>query len=405
MYKVPSTVFQSSYKSKTIESPITHLVNALPNTVVDGSVEVVSSAYGLGYVITVTRDPALDQLINCAALDSAGNDLRFHLTTSITGTWLNVSVTTGTLSTTLSITGTFITGIAANGLMTLTTSIHPADAFISFTNAVKHNWIKWSDIGYLSFTQGRDNVAGERPLDWAGWIYQVRKLNDKVIAYGQNGVSFLIPRGNAFGLNTIYRIGLKGKHAVAGDETKQFFIDNTGCMWKVSDSLKSLGYSEYLDSLNSSVVMSYDSSENLLYICDGVLGFVFDVEGESLGKGPVNITGIGYKSGTQYVTASSTISTDAFEICTDIFDLGVRAGKTIFSVELGTDLTAGLYVSVDWRRDKAGSFTQTPWYAVSAQGRATVIAYGREFRFRVKTASYEYFELDYIKINGVADAY
>ncbi|MFA5037728.1 MAG: hypothetical protein WC479_11195 [Candidatus Izemoplasmatales bacterium] len=206
-------------------------------------------------------------------------------------------------------------------------------------------------------------------------------------------------------MNTIYRIGLKGKHAVAGDETKQFFIDNTGCMWKVSDSLKSLGYSEYLDSLNSSVVMSYDSSENLLYICDGVLGFVFDVEGESLGKGPVNITGIGYKSGTQYVTASSTISTDAFEICTDIFDLGVRAGKTIFSVELGTDLTAGLYVSVDWRRDKAGSFTQTPWYAVSAQGRATVIAYGREFRFRVKTASYEYFELDYIKINGVADAY
>jgi len=405
MYKVPSTVFQSSYKPKTIESPITHLVNALPNTVVDGSVEVVSSAYGLGYVITVTRDPALDQLINCAALDSAGNDLRFHLTTSITGTWLNVSVTTGTLSTTLSITGTFITGIAANGLMTVTTSVLPSGAFVSFAAAAKTNWVKWSDIGYLSFTQGRDNVAGERPLDWNGWVYQVRKLNDKVIAYGQNGVSFLIPRGSAFGLNTIYRIGLKGKHAVAGDETKQFFIDNTGCMWKVSDSLKSLGYSEYLDSLNSSVVMSYDSSENLLYICDGVLGFVFDVEGESLGKGPVNITGIGYKSGTQYVTASSTISTDAFEVCTDIFDLGVRAGKTIFSVELGTDLTVGLYVSVDWRRDKAGSFTQTPWYTVSAQGRATVIAYGREFRFRVKTASYEYFELDYIKINGVADAY
>ena len=64
-----------------------------------------------------------------------------------------------------------------------------------------------------------------------------------------------------------------------------------------------------------------------------------------------------------------------------------------------------LSVAVDWRRDKSSEFTQTPWYTVSAHGRAYVIAYGREFRFRVKAASYESFELDYIKVNGVADAY
>ena len=85
--------------------------------------------------------------------------------------------------------------------------------------------------------------------------------------------------------------------------------------------------------------------------------FAYNDESKSFGKCSPNITGIGYKSGTEYITSSSAIVTDAFEICTDTFDFGVRSGKTIFSVELGTDLTVGLYVAVDWRRNKAESFT------------------------------------------------
>jgi len=270
---------------------------------------------------------------------------------------------------------------------------------------IKRNWVKWSNIGSLDFTIWKDNIAGEHPLDWKGWVYAIKKLRDKIVVYGENGVSLLTPVGPAYGLNTIYRIGLKGKHAVTGDDTKHFFIDRDGKLIKLTDSIDILDYSEYLSTLYSSIVMSYDALNNLVYICDGDKGYVFDVSGNSLGECQGNITGVGYQSGTLYITAPAAIITDPFEICTDIYDFGTRNGKTIHSLEFGTDLTTGLYASIDYRRDKATGFSQTPWYTVWKNGMVPINAYGREFRFRVKTLIYEQFNLDYILINGVQDAY
>jgi len=142
--------------------------------------------------------------------------------------------------------------------MTLTLELRPNESFIPFASVTKKNWLKWSDVGSVNFTIGRSNVAGERPLDWNGFIYSVKKLRNKVVAYGENGVSFLTPAGGAYGLDTIYRVGLKGKHAVTGDDSKHFFVDNSGQLWKVSAELELLDYSEYLSSLNASIVMSYD---------------------------------------------------------------------------------------------------------------------------------------------------
>ncbi|MHA1481892.1 MAG: hypothetical protein ACTSQA_00455 [Candidatus Heimdallarchaeaceae archaeon] len=273
------------------------------------------------------------------------------------------------------------------------------------TDVLKNNWVKWSNIGSLDFTIGRDNVAGERPLDWSGMIYCVKKLNGKIVVYGENGVSFLIPSGVAFGLKTIYRIGLKGKCAIAGNESKHFFIDNSGKLCEVSDTFRVHDFSEYLSKLTSNLVMSYDELENFIYICDGSLGYVFNTVTSNLGGCSSNITGIGYKTGIQYVAASNTISVDPFEICTGIYDLGERANKTIFSLELGVSLENALYVAIDYRRIKSSNFVQTPWKLVPPNGRVNIIAWGVEFRFRVKVLEYEYFELNYIRVNGVLNAY
>ena len=396
-YKIPPTVYEGVAQAQlALPAPSFIKQQFLYVILPDANAGMTSGVSGWIGRLPADRNPALDITLVCEPL---------ILTASVTGTWLNVSIVASPISITIDQLGVFNSGIIATGLIELTVSILPSATYINFTEVVKANWIKWSDIGSLDFTIGKDNVAGERPLDWKGFVYCVKKLGARVVVYGENGISFLIPSGPVFGLETVYKIGLKGKHAVSGDNSKHFFVDNAGKLWKLTDSLSKLGYEEYLNKLNKSIVLSYDEERNLLYICDGVLGYIYNTESGSFGEGPENITGIGYQSGTAYVAASSIITTAPFEICTDIFDLGSRAGKTIFSVELGTDLTAGIYVSVDWRRDKAGEFTRTPWYAVSAQGRATVVAYGREFRFRVKTTSYEYFELDYIKVNGVADAY
>lgn len=264
---------------------------------------------------------------------------------------------------------------------------------------LKKNWVQWSNIGSLDFTIGKDNIAGERPLDWAGWIYETKKLIDKVIVYGENGVSILFPSGNTFGLNTIHRIGLKGKHAVTGDDNSHFFINNKGYLYSLGESLEKLDYSEYL-SIMTNPVMSYDEENELVYICDGTYGYVYSPRDSSLGTGPINLTGLTSQDGTLYVAASGTISTPLYNICTDIYDMGTRKLKTIFSLEFGVDLSTPLFASIDYRDNKSKSFAQTPWYYVDESGFVRITCSAREFRIRSKTKSYSYFEKDYIKING-----
>ena len=400
-----NTIFQGRSGRRIPVPPSRLFVDVSIGIFIDGSCSAVVAGSGVYSVVTpAERDTTLDLYFDLERQESIP-----LITTTLLGGWANVDIEVDVLNIALTLLGTYLEGIGtADGLLTTTVTLHSdfdigSSGFVAFTSAPKSNWIKWSNIGQLDFTVGRDNVAGERPLDWKGYVYGVKKLGARVVVYGSNGVSILTPSGTIYGLNTVYRVGLKGRCAVAGDESKHFFVDATGQLWKLTDGLKNLRYIEYLSEMNSSIVLTYDATENLLYICDGSVGYVYDVATDNLGKCSPNITGIDYQTGTQYVTASSTIVTDPFEICTDIYDFGTRNSKTIFSLEFGTDLSTGLYASIDYRRDKAGSFIQTPWYAVSVSGRVQVIAWGREFRFRVKTLTYESFDLDYIKVIGDAD--
>ncbi len=408
--KVPQTIFEAVRQVTTIgPAARPHLITP-PNAVYIYDATSTARAACTAEILKVpaARDASLDITYNCYARDRAGrsNQGVLTITLSFSGVWASRRTVAEPFRITTSLTGRWLRALTVPARpFTVTLTLLPADDYIPIAVLPKANWLKWSDVGSLSFEINKSNVAGERPVDWKGYIYAVKKLLGKVVVYGENGVSLLIPAGATFGLDTIYRRGLLGKHAVTGDETKQFFIDQSGQLWKLSDSLRLLDYQEYLEKLNAGVVMSYDNQNNLVYICDGFIGFIYDVATGNLGRGPANITGIGFQGNTMYVTAPEEITTDSFEICTDIYDLGVRAGKTIFSLELGTDLTSGLYAAIDWRRNKAAEFTTTPWHTVNAQGIVRIPAYGREFRIRVKTTSYEYFELDYIKVNGVADAH
>lgn len=281
-----------------------------------------------------------------------------------------------------------------------------------YTEPANIAYVSWSDIGYLNFAITQGNVAGNIALDWGGNVYAIRKLRDRVIVYGTNGVSFLVPSNNTYGLNTLYRIGVKARGAVAGDNDVHFFIDNSGNLVKISEGIKMYDYSEFLSSMTSAVTMSYDNLNKLLYICDGVSGFVFDEMTESLGQCPATITAFVNDSGLAYIGSPVVITNIPFEICTDIYDFNTRSYKTINSIEIGTNVVEPLDVAIDYRRDKSQSFVQSLWHRTSPHGRAYIPAFGREFRFRVKIgavgvtpAKYEYFELDYIKVDGIVNDY
>lgn len=275
-----------------------------------------------------------------------------------------------------------------------------SSAFI-FSEAARNNWLYWSDIGNLDFTINKNNIAGARPLELRGLTYNLKKLGAKIVAYGESGISFVHPVGKAYALNTVYRTGIKGRNAVAGDEFIHFFLDVNGCLFQLTDGIKKLDFSEYLSVLSSNTVLSYDAENGLLYLCDGNYGFIYSLNSGSLGECSSEITGIGSQSGNLYVVADGSIIAPSFEICTDIYDFGTLSYKTIYALEIGANVNGTFEASIDFRSEPTVSFSQTNWYPIAYKGNVFITAIGREFRIRLRSTPYEYFEIDYIKINGM----
>jgi len=321
------------------------------------------------------------------------------ITISTHGEILNQTVVAGPIEIEITVEGSPAQGqYVGDSPIVINVSLHHTYAVVEAPN--KCNWVKWSKIGSLNFTIDESNIAGERPLDWKGCVYKLLKLDKAVIAYGSNGVTVLTPSGISYGMQTIHRLGVVARTAIAGTDTEHYFIDTEDMLYKLStEGLKKLDYSEYL-TLMTNPVLSLDPETGLLYICDGEIGFVYSTKSDSFGSGPINVAGVGSQSGTLYLTAPDTIDIPKFDICTDIYDLGIRKPKTIHWIELGTDLTYKLQVMVESRISNKGSFIQSNWALVNPSGIAYIPCYGVEFKFHVRSYVYEYLELDYIKVTG-----
>ena len=353
----------------------------------------------------MARDTTLDQTFDCSYTDVHGNIEAgiAVITTSMHGEWGGFHVIADPITITLTQHGTYPSGfIVVASPMTITLSLGSPEIDIT---PPKQHWFKWSDIDNSDFTIWKDSVAGECPANWKGWVYAVKKLGNKWVGYGENGVTVFTPTEDVhFSMNTIYRIGLKGKNAIAGDDFIHFFIDNKGQLFSLGESLQKLDYSEYLSPMTSPV-MSYDIENGLIYICDGTYGYVYSPADESMGEGPINVTGISSQGGTLYVASPDTITTPNYESWTDIHDMRTRKNKTVFELEYGTNLTIPLMAAIEYKRDFRGSFTRTPWYNVSESGSVFITAMGREFKFGAKTTAYEYFEFDYVTARGIIHAH
>lgn len=411
MHKIPSTIFESFPVVHLVPQPPSHIVSP-PRLYKGFEIEaepIVVTVWQRGNSTVfppAAINPALNNLINVSSID---------VTVSILGSWLNVNKSADPIEVTTSVLGTFIIGKLFSNAALITVEIDLSLPEMTTTGS-KMNWVKWSNIGNLDFTIWKDNIAGERPLDWAGWVYSIKKLGNKVIVYGAGGISMLAPSGNAFGLLPIHKVGLKGKQAIAGDDKVQYFVDAIGKLQRLLEvpqksSLfeqsivpEELDYSEYLSNMTNPI-LSWDALNKLLYICDGTSGYIYSQDSNSLGSGPANITGIGLRNNEAYIVSPSTIENPIFEICTDIYDMGSRKNKTITTIELGTDVIGDLWVTLDYRKNKAEEFKTLTWHRVSPNGVTNIPCFGVEFRIRVKRTTYAYFELDYIRVNGIVHDY
>jgi len=399
----PTTAVPTSLAPTTLAPstgvPTTTLTTLAPTTAAPtpapieldlGPIELFISSYHiLHYNPPVPYNEGLNQEANFGPID---------ITISVEGFNKDLSTDFGAvdLGVTVHYGGILIAIVLNFGAIDIVISVKQTSIIIQLPRC---NFVKWSKIGILDFTIDESNLAGERPVDWAGCIWHLRKLGDRMMAYGENGVSIFKPSGVHWGMDTIYRIGLKNKGAFAGSEEMHFFVDNLGQLFKVDSKVTKYDYSEFLSEMGT-VILSLDTEKRLLYICDGSIGYIFGIDSVSLGKGPINVSGFGVQSNSIYVVSDGAIDTPRFEICTDIYDFGTRNFKTIREIEFGTNLTDFLYASVDYRNSYKDEFKQIGWFLVNPDGRAHPRCYGSEFRFRLRSTVYEYFELDYVKIKG-----
>lgn len=347
----------------------------------------------------MARDPAFDQILYVDPI---------RVSASLDGLWANINIVADPIVVAPVVSTTLISGIMMTDddqTATIVVSVSLRTVTEGVTEMHGTNLVWWSNIGDASFTIDRKNVAGRRYMDWGGWIYSIKKLGEKVVVYGQNGISMMIPAGVAWGLKTISRIGLKGRKAVAGDDVRHFFVDRAGDLWSMTDGIAKLGYKEFIAPMSSLVALSMDVMNTLLYICDGATGYVYNYKDGSFAEGPANITGIGYKNGVMFVAAPAAVSIPLFEMTTDICDLGSRKSKTISTLEIGTDETSDVWAAIDYRLKKEVAFATTPWVKVNPSGIAVLPCFGVEFRFRLKMLVATSFDLDYIRVNGVIHNY
>ena len=272
-----------------------------------------------------------------------------------------------------------------------------ADMYAVAQNVV---WVAWSNIGSVDFTLGRDNVAGKAPMLWGGVGYKAKKLRNTIVIYGSSGISIMKPSGKFYGVEDISDVGVVGEGSVAGDDTVHFFVDAKYRLWMLSDKLDRLDYSEYLSILTGSLVLTWDEEKKLLYLCNGTYGFVYSPEMKSMGSCPGNITGIGLSASTKMVVSDGDITTPAFQITSDIFDFGNRKFKTIMSLEVGSDMSYAITSAVEYRLNYTSAFISTDWFYTNPDGKSYPLCHGVEFRFKFRTLTYGYFELDYVKIKG-----
>jgi hypothetical protein len=247
------------------------------------------------------------------------------------------------------------------------------------------NYIVWSRIGNIDCTPRRDNTSGYMPFVYSGEVFQVLKLDNYIVVYGENGVARMTPAPKGFGLSKVKRLSIPSRYAIAGDVSTHVFVAN-GLLWRItSKGLEELGYSEYVEQLDQSdIVISYAENLGDFYICDGSKCFLLTSNGLSeVHYLPTSC----WLDGQQYAFFKSSGDEEA-RIVTDVLDMGQRGDKTIFTNEVSASSSGTMQTAVDWRKNTSNEFQKTGWKTLNRNGFVRQIINGTEFKLNFKTSDY-----------------
>lgn len=257
----------------------------------------------------------------------------------------------------------------------------------------------------LIFDQLLRNECGMMPV-LKGAVRVVKPLGESVIVYSDNGIAVMTPAIEpvpTFGMKQLSGVGIANGLAVAGDDRQHLFIDQQGTLWAIGADLKivRLGYREFFfQMLGNEIMASYSPEEDgRWFFSDNNRTFLWKPTG--LSEVDQMVTSCDFMGGATVGMCDETGSRDpSFSLVSGDIDFGQRAIKHIHSVELSTNSTTNLYISICYKYNKNEEvWKQTGWRKVNKEGWAVLSCSGVDFRIAVRGDDYSEVEPpDYITV-------
>jgi hypothetical protein len=271
----------------------------------------------------------------------------------------------------------------------------------SVSNIFETGWLAGADYNvtnrpyFVEFL--RRNDWGFMPMPWQGVVRQMKPLGKMVIAYGDGGVTALIPYSEptpTYGMQHISSIGIACTGAVDGDDLQHVYIDQEGTLWTIDANLTAtrLGYKEWLqDMLGTDIVVTFNPQYREWYICNGFKTLLLTQSGLTR-CGQLVTSGFWAQGAMLGLGQHETAMNRQAIVVTDSFNMGTQAIKKLGYVEIGfrdKSVFEAVQVAVDYRYQHTNDFIRTPFRSINREGMVYFPVSGCEMRLVLKYADFE----------------
>lgn len=234
-------------------------------------------------------------------------------------------------------------------------------------------------IDFLKSTQ-----SAMMPMDWRGTVLGVLPLQDKIVVYGEDGVSLLVPSNTESGptlglVESSIPMGVAHRTAFGGTQNQHFFIDNYGDLWTIEagGGFQKLGFGEFLSPyLDEDWIITPDPREQEVHLSCNSTSFVLSNLGLSESK--YSLSGGGFASGGLIATYK-THSGTKFKLETNPFDMSSSDQKRLVSVEVDYNNISDLTLKLNFRYDRSSSWITSNTLYPSPEGQFLFPIMGNEF--------------------------
>lgn len=243
------------------------------------------------------------------------------------------------------------------------------------------NWVGWStvdgqDIPYilagtaLPAKLAALNEANAAPMPWRGKVLAVVPLRDKIIVYGEDGVTALSVRGGSYSFDWLIGlpsgVGVSGRGSVAGTDEGHVFVGTDGGLYAIGPDLSATRVNLGAVAVGDRVV--YEPTRREWWISGASTSHVLTASG--LG-GPIDarLLSIVMLNGVPLATGRGYPDDDIrAEIWSNRLDAGDDGQKRITFVRVSGDNLSRLRAGIKGCVKTNAAMQQSPWTPCSPEG-------------------------------------